>query len=106
MNFEEFKKQFIDDIKKQLDENGVVASVETHEVSKLNESYESITVTPEGSNVGVNVNMDRFFEALKNGTDYESVVDRAVDIIQKGIDERPAVDVASLTDYDQNWIEN
>ena len=101
MNFEEFKKQFIDDIKKQLDENGVVASVETHEVSKLNESYEAITVTPEGSNVGVNVNMDRFFETLENGTDYESVVDRAVEIIQKGIEERPAVDVASLTDYDQ-----
>ena len=101
MNFEEFKEQFIDDIKKQLDENGVVASVETHEVSKLNESYEAITVTPEGSNVGVNVNMDRFFETLENGTDYESVVDRAVEIIQKGIEERPAVDVASLTDYDQ-----
>ena len=69
MNFEEFKKQFMDDIKKQLDDNGVMASVETYEVSKLNESYEAITVTPEGSNVGVNVNMDRFFEALENGTD-------------------------------------
>ena len=101
MNFEEFKEQFIDDIKKQLYENGIVASVETHEVSKLNESYEAITVTPEGSNVGVNVNMNRFFETLENGTDYESVVDRAVEIIQKGIEERPAVDVASLTDYDQ-----
>lgn len=101
MNFEEFKKQFVEDIKKQLDENGVVASVETHEVSKLNESYESITVTPEGSNVGVNVNMDRFFEALESGTDYDSIVDRAMDIVQKGIHERPAVDVASLTDYDQ-----
>ena len=27
MNFEEFKEQFIDDIKKQLDENGIVANV-------------------------------------------------------------------------------
>lgn len=52
--------------------------VETHEVSKLNESYEAITVTLEGSNVGVNVNIDRLFEAMENGTDYYQVVDRAV----------------------------
>ena len=96
MNFEEFKEKFVDDVKKQLEDNGVEARVETHEVSKLNESYEAITVTPEGSIVGVNVNINRFFEIMENGTDYDSVIDRAVDIVQRGIDERPAVDVACL----------
>jgi len=32
-------------------------------VEKMNESYEAMTVTPGGSNVGVNVNMEKFFEA-------------------------------------------
>lgn len=101
MNFEEFKEQFVEDVKQKLEDNGIECRVDTHEVSKLNESYEAITVTPEGSNVGVNVNMDRFFETLENGVDYDEVVDRAVSIVEKGIDEQPAIDVASLTNYDQ-----
>lgn len=101
MNFEEFKEQFVEDVKQKLEDNGIECRVDTHEVSKLNESYEAITVTPEGSNVGVNVNMDRFFETLENGVDYDEVVDRAVSIVEKGIDEQPAIDVASLTNYDK-----
>lgn len=101
MKFEEFKEQFVEDVKQKLEDNGIECRVATHEVSKLNESYEAITVTPEGSNVGVNVNMDRFFEAMEEGANYDDVVDRAVSVVEKGIHEQPAIDVASLTDYDQ-----
>ncbi len=101
MDFEQFKGDFIEDVKQKLYENGVDANVTVNEVSKLNESYEALSVTPEGSNIGVNVNLDRFFEAYENGVDYNEVVDRAVGVIERGFNEQPTVDVASLTDYSQ-----
>ena len=101
MNFEEFKGQFIEDVKQGLYERGIDANISAHTVSKLNESYEAVTVTPEGSNIGVNMNIDKFFEAYENGTSYEAVVDKAIDVIENGIEQRPEVDVAALTDYSQ-----
>jgi antirestriction protein len=101
MDYENFKEQFTEDVKKQLFESGIEANVTAQEVTKLNESYDAITVTPEGSNVGVNVNVNRFYEAMENGNTYDDVVSRAFDVITNGINERPTIDVAALTDYEQ-----
>lgn len=101
MDFEKFKESLIEDVQQGLYEKGIEANVSTNEVSKLNESYEALTVTPEGSNVGVNVNMENFFEAYENGVDYDAVVDRAIRVIENGLDHQPAIDVSSLTDYSQ-----
>ena len=56
MNYEDFKDEFVEAVKDQLSEQGRDVRVEVRETNKLNESYAAITVTPEGSNVGVNVN--------------------------------------------------
>ena len=101
MDFEKFKESLIEDVQQGLYKKGIEANVSTNEVSKLNESYEALTVTPEGSNVGVNVNMENFFEAYENGVDYDAVVDRAIHVIENGLDQQPAIDVSSLTDYSQ-----
>lgn len=101
MDFNEFKDQFTEDVKQALEDAGIDADVTVRTVDKMNESYEAMTVTPEGSNVGVNVNMEKFFEAYENGTDYDAVVDKAVDVIEGGFANQPTVDVAALTDYDQ-----
>ena len=101
MDFNEFKEQFTEDVKQELADAGVEAKVSINTVEKMNESYEAMTVTPEGSNVGVNVNMEKFFEAYENGTPYEDVVDKAVNVIEGGFANQPTVDVAALTDYDQ-----
>lgn len=101
MDFEKFKESLIEDVQQGLYEKGIEANVSTSEVSKLNESYEALTVTPEGSNVGVNVNMENFFEAYENGVNYETVVDRAIQVIENGLDQQPAIDVSALTDYSQ-----
>lgn len=101
MNFEEFKDQISSDIKQKLEDNNIDCRVDIHEVSKLNESYDAITFTPELCNIGVNINANRFFEAMENGSDYDTVVERAFDLVKQGIDERPIFDVATLTDYDQ-----
>ncbi len=101
MDYESFKEQFIEDLKDRLYEQGAEVNISVHEVNKLNESYEAITVTPEDSNIGVNIGIDKFYGAVQDGTPYEDVVDKAVSVIGKGIEERPEIDVASLTDYSQ-----
>ena len=100
MDFENFKEQFTEDVGNALSERGIDAAVTTNTVEKMNESYEALTITPEGSHVGVNLNMDRFFEAYENGVSYDEVVNKATDVAEQGIKESPAVDIASLTNYD------
>ena len=101
MDYENFKEQFVADVKDRLAEQGADVKVSVNEVNKLNESYEAITVTPEGSNIGVNMSLEKFYDAVQDGTPYDSVVDKAVDVINNGIDKRPEIDVAALTDYSQ-----
>ena len=38
---------------------------------KINESYEAVTVTPEGSNIGVNMSLEKFYDAVQDGTPYD-----------------------------------
>ena len=100
MDFENFKEHFTEDVAQALYERGIEASVTTNTVEKMNETYEAFTVTPEGSNVGVNLNMERFFEAYEDGVPYSEVVQRATDIAEQGVKESPNVDIANLTNYD------
>ena len=101
MDYENFKEQFVADVKDRLAEQGADVKVSVNEVNKLNESYEAITVTPEGSNIGVNMSLEKFYDAVQDGTPYDSVVDKAVETISRGIEQRPDIDVAALTDYSQ-----
>ena len=48
MDYENFKEQFVADVKDRLADQGADVKVSVNEVNKLNESYEAITVTPEG----------------------------------------------------------
>lgn len=47
--------------------------VSVNTVNKLNESYEAVTVTPEGSNIGVNIGIDKFYDAMENGRSYDEL---------------------------------
>ena len=101
MDYESFKEKFVEDVKDKLYEQGAEVSVRVNEVKKLNESYEAMSVTPEDSNIGVNLPIDKFYGAFEDGRTYEEVVDKAVDVINKGLEQKPEIDVASLTDYSQ-----
>ena len=101
MNYEQFKEEFIDAVKEKLAEQGLDMSVSVNEVKKLNESYEAMTVTPEGARVGVNVSLERFYEAYDEGRPLGEVVDQAVETVTHGIEQRPDFDIDSLMDYDQ-----
>ena len=93
MDYESFKEKFLEDLKDRLDEQGGDVKVSVNTVNKLNESYEAVTVTPEGSNIGVNSGIDKFYDAMENGRSYDEVVDKAVEVVNSGITQRPDFDI-------------
>lgn len=98
MNYEEFKQQIVDDLKDRLGDD---YTFRVNEVKKLNQSYEAVAVTPEGSNIGVNMSLEKLYDAIQNDVPYEVVVDRTVDAIENGFDQAPKFDVNMLSDYEQ-----
>ena len=53
-----------------------------------------MTVKPEGSNIGVNIGIDKFYGATQDGISYDDVVDKAVKAISDGFINQPQIDVA------------
>ena len=101
MDYKNFKEQLTEDIKTKLFEQGSDVDISFSKVNKLNESYDAMTVKPEGSQIGVNVPVDKLFKAMKNGASYEDVIEKAVDSIVNGLLNKPQLDIESLSDYSQ-----
>ena len=101
MDYETFKQEFAEDIKQNFYERGYgEVTVNFNEVEKANQKYEAMSVVAEGSNVGVNFNLEQAFSAYENSGDYQGVVASAANVIAEGLDNAPAVDVSALMDYD------
>ena len=101
MEYETFKQEFAEDIKQNLYERGYgEVTVNFNEVEKANQKYEAMSVVAEGSNVGVNFNLEQYFAAYENSGDYQGVVASAANVIAEGLDNAPAVDVSALVNYD------
>lgn len=64
MNYEEFKNEFVDSLQERLYESGNEVSIHVNTVEKMNETYETITITPAGSNIGMNLNLEVFEKIL------------------------------------------
>ena len=102
MDYEQFREKLAEEVQKNLYEKGDIdVNITFNHVEKMNESYDAMTVTPEGSNVGVNLNVDAFFEAYEDGASFDEIVDRVTATVEKGIADSPAIDVSMLTDYEQ-----
>lgn len=81
MYYEQFKERIEEDLHQALADHGIDANLSQHHVEKLNASYDAISVTPEGSHIGVNANLSAMFEAIENGQDYNEVVSRASELM-------------------------
>ena len=82
MDYENFKDQFVEDVKRSLQERGIDdVNITFNKVEKMNESYEAMTVTPEGNSIGMNLNLDKLFSSYENGVDYEEIVSSATNTI-------------------------
>ena len=81
MYYEQFKERIEEDLHQALADHGIDANLSQHHVEKLNAPYDAISVTPEGSHIGVNANLSAMFEAIENGQDYNEVVSRASELM-------------------------
>ena len=101
MNYEEFKNEFVDAVKEKLYERGSNVDIKINTVEKMNDSYEAMTVTPEGSNIGMNMNLEVFAEAYESGVPFDEIVEQVTHKIEDHLANMPTFDVQSLTDYEQ-----
>lgn len=102
MNYQEFKEQFVEDVKRAIYENGIEeVEIGINRVDKLNNSYDAMTVSSEGSNIAMNFYLEDYFEALEDGINYENVVNKAVRGIAEHLSEIPSIDLNAITDYEK-----
>lgn len=101
MNNEEFKNEFVEALKENLSERGKEVDVKINTVEKMNQSYEAVTITPEGSNIGMSMNMEVFVEAYESGVPFDEIVEQVTNKVEAHLADMPTFDVQSLTDYEQ-----
>ncbi len=101
MDYEQFKEGFREDLKAALQARGIAADLRENHVEKLNQSYDALSVTPEGSSIGVNLNLGSIFEAHASGLSYKEELDRAVTQIEAGIQQIPEIRAADIVNYDE-----
>ena len=53
MDYDNFKEQFVEDVKERLYEPGTEVDITLNTVYKLNESYEAVAVKLDGSSIGI-----------------------------------------------------
>ena len=74
MDFETFKENLARDVKETLDtKTGGDVTVENRTVDKMNETYEALTVKPEDSIIGVNLNATALYKEYENGIKCEHI---------------------------------
>ena len=102
MDFETFKEDLANAVKERVDARlGSDTTVELHKVDKMNETYEAITVKPEDSNIGVNINVTKAFQELQRGKDFDTIADQVAEVAANAIEGRPDFDLAAIADYNQ-----
>ena len=100
MDFEQFKEEMAKKIKETLDSKyGMETSVDVRTVEKMNESYEAITVKPEGSIIGVNLNANELFKEYEQGKSIDCIASTAAEFANRSLHSGPDFDIDSFNDY-------
>jgi len=99
MDYEQFKATFAEDLKTNLRKLGIEADVSEHHIEKLNDSYDALSVTPKGSSIGVNANLDEIFHAMERGRDYNEVLSGVTESLKGSLEHMPKLQVSDLTNY-------
>ena len=99
MDYEQFKVAFAEDLKTNLQKLGIEADVSEHHIEKLNDSYDALSVTPKGSSIGVNANLDEIFHAMERGRDYSEVLSGVTESLKGSLEHMPKFQVSDLTNY-------
>lgn len=102
MDYEQFKEQFKEDLKMNLEAKGHdIASVDIAPSQKLNQDgYDAISVKLENSMMGPSGNFSNLFAAYEKTDDYDLVLNHATMMMDDAISNMPSYDANQLTDYD------
>lgn len=101
MDFKEFTARAEQDIRTALEDSSPGVGVSTNQVEKLQgESYTAITLTPEGTNIGMNLNLNQLYDQMQQGNDYESVLQTAVEQAKEHLANMPRFDVDEISSYE------
>lgn len=101
MNFDEFKKQLMQDIPDQINSDAKIIVAENNVDKLQNESYQGIVVRKEGEQIGVTLNVSALYEHMdRNDISYDEMLFRATDIVEQGFEQSPEIDIASLSNYE------
>lgn len=94
-------REFVDQVSKDLSERLEGAEVSARQVDKLQgEGYYGISVQPEGSNIGVTMNLKGAYDRMADGVSYEEALGNVMNSVEDAMSNRPNVRAAELVDYD------
>ena len=100
MEFNEFREKVKEALPDFLTDDLKNAEIKDTAVNKLQgESYSGISVTPEGSRVGVSINLEDAFLDYQTGSQFTAVMNRLADTLVGTLGEREQFDLGFLTDY-------
>ena len=100
MNYEEFKENLANDVKEQMESKfGSEVTVETRTVEKMNETYDALTVKPEDSIIGVNLNITNLYKEYEDGKDFDSLVNGAAEVAENALSNKPDFNLDAISNY-------
>ena len=98
-------REFMEQIKKDLPErlSGILegALVNTTQVDKLQgRSYEGLSIVPDGSMIGLTMDLRPYFQMYNDGMAYENIVEQIADRASGTYADRPVVTAESIGSYE------
>ena len=102
MDFKTFKENLAKDVKQTLYTiTGKSNTVEIRTIDKMNTTYDALTVKPEDSSIGVNLNVSLYYLAYEGGSSYDNIVSNLVDIAVNALDNKPEFNIDVFKVYDR-----
>lgn len=99
MNYEEFLKNIVDNIKDYLTDKYKDALVEIQHVAKMNDqNLDGLTILADDSNIAPNIYLKSFFEDYLNGKSMSDILTAIADI--RLANEQEQFDVAEITSWE------
>lgn len=101
MEYREFMEQVKRDLPEQLFGTLERAAVTTTQVDKLQgRSYEGLSIVPEGSMIGLTMDLQSYFQMLNDGMPYETILEQIASRAAEAYEVHPTVSVESIGNYD------
>lgn len=98
MNFEEFKKIILENVKK----NFFNAEVETYPILKCNGvKLSGLVVHMDGSNISPTIYLEYFYDELKNGTPLECIIQKVISVFDENKKNPMLLNVSDFFDYEK-----